>query len=64
VAEVGELRLVGNYAVADQLVAADGERHQSGDPRDAANRHGWGGAVAELLAAVVSACDVKFTIDR
>ena len=63
VAEVGEFRLVGNDAVTNQLVAADCECHEAGNARDAASGNVLGGTISELLAAVVSACDVKFTID-
>ena len=63
VAELGEFGLVGDDAVADQLITADCQGHQLGDARNATHRHVRRAAVTELLATVVPASDVKLASD-
>ena len=64
VSECGELRLIGDDAIANQIVTADCQRHEVGDARDAACWHVRCAAVTRLLASARSARDVERANDH
>ncbi len=62
--ECGELRLIGDDAIANQILNADCQRHEVGDARDAACWHVRCAAVTLLFACARSACDVERANDH
>lgn len=64
VSECGELRMIGDDAIANQILTADYQRHEVGDARDTACWHVRCAAVTILLASTRSARDVELANDH
>jgi len=64
VSNFGEIRLIADDAITNQIVTADCQRHEVGDARDAACWHVRCAAVTLSLASARSARDVERANDH